>query len=219
MVSTYTISVNGTFGVEIVSSHLVIETSLCKSALIVCLKLVRDCDVKIPLLFLVRFACQEACHLFVLLDTEHISEVKYGLFPVSVFAMRTGGERDWLVACSKLDVKPSNQGVYEIDPPNVEDIGGLERKVGGGNGVEVNRENPRGIGHAGFHLYRIHQRFRQRCVLQRRVVEAVDIVPNCTQFSIELSYSRPNQRTSDFLVFVFAIFDASHEDCGFIWED
>ena len=100
--------------------------------------------------------------------------------------MRTSGKRNWLVTCRELDVKPSNQGVYEVDPPNVEDVRGLERKIGGGNGVEIDREHSRGVGHTGFDFYRVHQRFCQCCVLQRRVVEAVDIVPDYAQFSTGL---------------------------------
>ena len=35
----------------------------------------------------------------------------------------------------ELDIEPSNQGVYEVDPPNVQDVRGLKRKIGGGNRV------------------------------------------------------------------------------------
>ena len=119
------------------SLHLVVKTSFGKPALIIRLKLVRDRDIKISLLLFVRFACQEACHLFVLLNSQDVPEIENSLLPVSVLAMRTSGEGDWLVTCCKFNVKPSNQSVYEVDPPHVQDIWGLKGKIGGGNGVEV----------------------------------------------------------------------------------
>ena len=137
IISTCTISVKRPFDVHEMFLHLVIETSFSKSALIVCLKLVGDGDVKIPLLLLVWFACQEACHLFVLLDSQYISEIEHSLLPVSVLAMRTSRERYWLVTCGELDVKPSNQGVYEVNPPHVQDVRGLKCKIGRGNGVKI----------------------------------------------------------------------------------
>ena len=78
--------------VQEVSIHFVIKTAFSEPALVVCLELIRDRDVKIPLLLLVRFACQESCHLFVLFDSQDISEIEDGLLPMGIFAMRTGGE-------------------------------------------------------------------------------------------------------------------------------
>ena len=119
------------------SSHLVIEMPLGKSARVLCLKLVGNGNVKIPPLLVIRFARQEARHLFVLLDSQDISEIKHGLLPVSVLAMRTGREHDWLVACGEFDVEPSYQCMYKIDPSNVQDVRGLKRKIGGGDCVEI----------------------------------------------------------------------------------
>ncbi len=70
--------------------------------------------------------------------------------------MRTSGEQDGLVACGKLDVKPSNQGVDKVDSPNIQDIRGLECEIRGCNGVKIDGKYSRRVGHTGFDFYRVH---------------------------------------------------------------
>ena len=64
-------------------------------------------------------------------------QVEDGLLPVGVFGVRTGGEAYGLVACSKVDIEPGDQGVREIVAADSEGERCGESEVGRLNSVKV----------------------------------------------------------------------------------
>ena len=50
-------------------------------------------------------------------DGEDLSEVEDGLFPVSIFAVWSGGKGYGLVASGEIDIEPCDQSMYEVRFP------------------------------------------------------------------------------------------------------
>jgi len=119
------------------STHLVLAASLGLSRRIIGGELVRDLDIQITLVLLVGLVLQHTSDLLSLLYRQHFSEIEDGLFPMSIFGVRTGRETDRLVASGEINVKPCNQGVDEIITTAIERKGGGESEIGSGAGIEI----------------------------------------------------------------------------------
>lgn len=112
------------------------------------------------------------------LDGEDVLEVEDCLFPVGVFGVGAGRKADGLVARGEVDIKPGHEGVDEVVALDGEFKGRGKGEVGHGACVEVEGEDGGGVCDCRVEVYGVDERLRQSRVLERRVVEAVDIVPD-----------------------------------------
>lgn len=161
------------------SAHLILASSLSRSGRVVRAELVGDLDVEIALVLIVGLVLKDALDLLALLDGEDVLEVEYGLLPVGVLGVRAGGEADGLVTGGEIDIEPGDQGVHEVVPAAVEGEWEGEGQIGSRAGVEVEGENGSGVGDNGLDLDRVDEGLRESCVLERSVVKAIDVVPDC----------------------------------------
>lgn len=161
-------------------AHLVRSATLCSACGIGGLQLVVDCNVKVSAVLVVGAAGQRAVNLFALLTGENILEVEHCLLPVGVLGVRAGGESNGLVACGELDVEPRHKRVDEVVASSSQVELYVVSQVGGGALVQVKNQNTGGVGHNSLHLDSVDERLRQGGLLERGVVETVDIVPDCS---------------------------------------
>lgn len=110
---------------------------------------------------------------------QDLTEVEDGLLPVGVFCVWTGRESDWLVAGCEVDIEPSDQCMDKIVATAVESELLGEGEVSGRAGVEVEGQDGGGVGDNGFDFDGIDERLGKGGVLERGVIEAVDVVPDC----------------------------------------
>ena len=200
-------------------SHFEIQASLGCSHWVLSLQSVRNRNVQVTLLLLVRLARQESRDGLLAFHSEDFSQVEDRLLPVGVFAVGTGGEVDWFMTGTELDIEPRYHSMDEVRTLAKQGEGSLEGKLLFGHRVQINGEDKRWIGHAGFHLDSIDKRLGQGGVLQRRKVESVHVIPNYLSGQPLISYSEEFKRTSNLLVFVLSIFDACHVDFGIVRKD
>ena len=83
------------------------------------------------------------------------------------------------MAGGELDVEPGYQGVDVVCAADGEGEGMSEGEVGGLDGVEVEGEDGAGVGDDGFEVDGVDQGFGEGGEFEGRVVEAVDVVPDC----------------------------------------
>jgi hypothetical protein len=88
------------------------------------------------------------------------------------------GEADRLVAGGEINVKPGNECVDEIIAAGIKDERSSKSQVGGCAGVEVEGEDGGGVGNDGFNLDSVDEGLGKSGVLERGVVEAVNVVPD-----------------------------------------
>lgn len=112
------------------------------------------------------------------LDGQDVLEVEDGLFPVGVFGVGAGGEADGLVACGEVNVEPGHEGVDKVVALDGDFEGRGKGEVGHGACVEVESEDGGRVCHDRLDVYRVDEGLGQSRLLERRVVEAVDIVPD-----------------------------------------
>ena len=97
---------------------------------------------------------------------------------MGVLGVRTGGEADGLVAGGEVNVKPRDKSVNEIITLDGQLERRAEGKIGGGAGVEIEGENGGGVGNNCLELDSVDEGFGDGCLLERRVVESINIVPD-----------------------------------------
>ena len=128
---------------------------------------------------LVGGAGEHALDLLAGLDGEDVLEVEDGLLPVGVLCVGAGGELDGLVAAGKLDIEPGDQGVDEVVAANLYLVRKLECEICYCALVEVEGDDSGGVGDNGLELDGVDEGLGESGVLQRAVVEAPDVVPDC----------------------------------------
>ena len=101
------------------------------------------------------------------------------MFPVSVLGVRTSRESDWFVTGAKVDIKPSDQGVDEIIALSSQIERLRESQVRHFHCVEVDGEDWAWIRDQCFHLHSINQGLAEGVLLHGRVIETIDVVPDC----------------------------------------
>lgn len=153
------------------------------------LELIVDLDIQVALVLRIGFVGKEASNHLALLDSEDLTYVEDSLFPMCVFRMWAGGKSDRLVARAEIDIEPCDQGVDEVVPvgPEGELLG--ECKVCCGNSVEINGEYWARIGDQGFQFDCIDQRLSKSDFLHRRIVEAINVVPDCQMLAGDQGHS------------------------------
>jgi hypothetical protein len=112
------------------------------------------------------------------LDGQDILEVEDGLLPVSVFGVRAGGEADGLVAGGEVNIEPRHEGVDKVIAFDGELEGRGEGEIGYSASVEVEGEDWGGVGDDGLELDGVDERLGEGGLLERGVIETVDIVPD-----------------------------------------
>jgi hypothetical protein len=160
-------------------AHLVLAATADRAARVGGRGLVGESDVEVTTVVVVRRACELTVDLLAGLDGEDVLEVEDGLLPVGVLGVRASGEADGLVAGGELDVEPRDHGVDVVGAAHGEGKGELECKVLNGAGVEVEGDDRRGVGDNGLELDGVDEGLGEGGVLERGVVEAPDVVPDC----------------------------------------
>lgn len=160
-------------------SHLVLAHALRIPAAVGGRKVVMNGNVQVAVILLVRLVCHDAGDLLAFLDGQGLAQVENCLLPVRVLSVRTGREADRLVASAELDIEPCNQGVDEVVPSYGQLPLLCECKVLLGDGVQVEGDHRCRICDDSLHLDGVDKRLGQGGGFQRRVVEAIDVVPDC----------------------------------------
>ena len=160
-------------------AHLVLTFGLDLSSAIIRLQLVLQPDVQISPIPVVGPARQHTPDALSRLDRQRVLEVENRLLPVRVFCVWTRAEPDRLVAPAELDVEPGDDGVDVVGAAHGQVEGEREGEIGDGHGVEVEGDDGGRVGHDGFDLDCVDEGFGQGGVLERAVVEAPDVVPDC----------------------------------------
>jgi len=160
-------------------AHLVLAATAGGAALVGGLGLVGESDVEVTTVVVVRRACELTLNLLAGLDGEDVLEVEDGLLPVGVLGVGASGEADGLVAGGEFDVEPRDHGVDVVGAAHGEGEGKLEGEVLNGAGVEVEGNDRRGVGDNGLKLDGVDEGLGEGRVLERGVVEAPDVVPDC----------------------------------------
>lgn len=173
-------------------AHLVLAVAVGGTALVISRGLVVDRDVEVAAIVLVRLASELALDLLASLDGEDVLEVEDGLLPVGVLGVRTGGEAHRLVAGRELDVEPRDHGVDVVGAAHGEGEGELEREVGDGDSVQVERDDSGRVSDNGLELDSVDEGLGESGVLQRAVVEAPDVVPDCENYKSAGVLARQN---------------------------
>lgn len=153
--------------------------SVCDSSLIFGLQLVVDSNVQVSSILLVWSASKLACDVFASLDSEDIGEIEDGLLPMCVFGVWTGAEAHGLVASGEFDVKPGNDRMHIVCSPHREVIRKLEVEVVGCAGVEVEGQDRAWICDDGLEFDSVDKWLGEGGKLKRRVVESINIIPDC----------------------------------------
>lgn len=183
-------------------AHLVRALSTGRPGLVLSLEGVVELDVEVATVLVVGLDLQVALDLLALVDGDDLVEVKDGLLPVGVLCVGARGEADGLVAGGKLNVEPRHQRVNEVVAPGRQAEGYAEGQVGRGALVQVEGQDGGGVRDDGLDVDRVDQGLRQGRLLERRVVEAVDVVPE-----------------ANLLVLVLAVLDPGGVDDGLVGED
>jgi hypothetical protein len=116
--------------------------------------------------------------LLALLHGQDFPEVKNGLLPVCVLGVWASGEADRLVAGGEINVKPGNEGMYEVIATAVKNERRGEGEVSRCAGVEIEGEDRSGVGNNSLDLDGVDERFGQGSMLERGIVKSVDIIPD-----------------------------------------
>ena len=160
-------------------AHLVLAATADRAAGVGGCGLVGESDVEVTAVVVVGRACELTVDLLAGLHGKDVLEVEDGLLPVGVLGVRASGEADGLVAGGELDVEPRDHGVDVVGAAHGEGEGKLEGEVLNGAGVEVEGDDGRGVGDDGLELDGVDERLGESGVLERGVVEAPDVVPDC----------------------------------------
>jgi hypothetical protein len=141
--------------------------------------LVVNRDVQISPVAVIGSATQATGNLLASLDRQHVAEIEDGLLPVGVLCVWACGKSYRLVASRKLNVEPCDEGVDEVVAAHGKVERELECEIIGCASVEVECDDGGGISDNGFELDSVDKWFGECGHLQRRVVEAVDVIPDC----------------------------------------
>jgi hypothetical protein len=98
---------------------------------------------------------------------------------VGVLGVGAGGEADGLVAGGELDVEPRDHGVDVVGAAHRKGEGKLEGEILNGAGVEVEGDDGRRVGDNSLELDSVDEGLGEGGVLERAVIEAPDVVPDC----------------------------------------
>ena len=161
-------------------AHAVIARSLGSAVRVIGDEAVRDVNVKVTAVLRVGLDIELALDLLTSLDGQNVLEVEDGLLPVGVLGVGAGGEADGLVAGGEVDVEPGDEGVDEIIALGFQlEVAG-EGEVGGGAGVQVKSQDQGRVSDDGLEVDGVDEGLGESSLLQGGVVEAVDVVPDCS---------------------------------------
>lgn len=202
-------------------AHLVGVRTSCLAGDIFGLERIVDRNIKISTILIIGPHHQVARDFFILLNCQHLPKIKYCLFPVRVFSVWASRKADRLVAPSEVDVEPCDQGVYEVITTAFQGEWYRKGKVGGCAGVQVQCNHGRRVRDSCLDLNGINERFGESGRLQRRIVEPVDVIPNCRWSAIVGAFksrSSLGAPTSNLLILIFSIFNATHKYSSLVRE-
>lgn len=202
-------------------SHLVLIATSRRTIDVLNIKLVLQLDVQISLVLVIRRIFDHALDDLAFLHSDDFPQVEHSLLPVRVLSMRACREANRLVACGEVDVEPRDEGVDEVGTLAAELVGHLEGEVGGCDGIEIESDKRAGVSDKGLHLDGVDERLRKSGLLHGRIVEAVNVVPDCLRMSALalVSFRREKQLTSNLVILVIAILNTSKVHRRLIWED
>lgn len=165
--------------VKVRLAHDVGALALGLTTLLVGLERILNLDVQISSVAVVGLAEKSTVELLASLDGQVVVEVEDGLLPVSVLCVGAGAELDGLVAGGELNVEPGDQSVDVVGAADGEGVGKVEGEIGDLAGVEVEGDERSGVGDDSLKVDGIDEGLSESGALERSVVEAPDVVPDC----------------------------------------
>jgi hypothetical protein len=159
-------------------THLVLARSLGHSSRVIRSKLIGDLDVQVTLILIIWLVLKNSFDLLSLLNSQHITQIEHSLLPVRVFCVWSSREADRLVTGSEVNVKPCDESMDEVISAAVKRIRNGEGQISSCACVEVESKNGSRVGNNSLHFDGIDKGLCERSVLERGVVEAIDVVPN-----------------------------------------
>lgn len=121
---------------------------------------------------------QLALDLLALLDGQRVLEVKHGLLPVRVLGVGPRGEAHGLVAGRELNVEPGDERVHKVVALAPQRKVGAKCQILGLARVKVECQDGGWVGDDGLELDGVDERLREGRLLERRVVKAIDVIPD-----------------------------------------
>lgn len=143
------------------------------------IELIVDNNIQISRVTGVGWAGQLSRDGLASLDSHGLLGVEDGLLPVGVLSVGTGAKVDGLVAGVEGDIEPGDEGVDIIIAVGGDREGDLEVQVLLLDGQDVNVLEPAGASDDGLGIDGVDKGLLEGDLLDRRVVESVDIVPVC----------------------------------------
>lgn len=165
-------------------AHDVGTLALGLTTLLVGFEVVLNLDIQISSVSLVGLAEKGTVELLASLNGEVVVKVEDGLFPVGVLCVRTSRELDGLVAGREFNVEPGNQGVHVVGAADGERVWEVESEIGDFAGVQIEGDESCGVGDDGLEVNSVDKRLGEGGTLERGVVEAPDVIPDCALRSV-----------------------------------
>lgn len=113
--------------------HFILTAALGSTCFIFCLKGVRDLNVQIPLVFLIRLIVQEPSDTFIFLNCKDFPNIEHSLLPVGVLGVGSSGKSNFFVAGCEIDIEPRDDRVDEIVAFRGEPEGDGEYEISSGD--------------------------------------------------------------------------------------
>lgn len=201
------------------------------------LELVVDSDIQVSWVAVVGGAGQLARDGLAGLDGHGLLGVEDGLLPVGVLGVGTSREVDGLVASVERDVEPRDEGVDVVVTVGSDREGHAEVEVLLRDSQDINVLEGAGRGHNRLGIDSVHKGLLEGNLFDRRVVEAVDVVPvwkerKLTQTMMlvnkvtkrnvgsgQANKYRSRQLTSNLLILVVTVLNGSNVHGGLVGED
>jgi hypothetical protein len=174
-------------------AHDIGALALGSATLLVGLKSVLNLDVQISSVSVVGLAEKSAVELLASLDGKVVVKVEDGLLPMRVLCVGAGGELDGLVAGRELNIEPGDQSVHVVGAADGERVGKVECEIGDLARVEIEGDERVGVGNNGLEVDGVDEGLGKGGALERRVVEAPDVVPDCGKRSAHANQSSRRQ--------------------------
>jgi hypothetical protein len=160
-------------------AHDIGALALGTATLLSGLERVLDLNVQISSVSLVGLAEKSAVKLLTGLDGKVVVKVENGLLPVGVFCVGASRELDGLVAGRELNIEPSDDGVDVVGTADGEGVREVECEILNLAGVEIEGDERDGVGDDGLEVDSVDKGLGEGGTLERGVVEAPDVVPDC----------------------------------------
>lgn len=113
-----------------------------------------------------------------MLYCQNVLKVEHSLLPVGILGVRARREADRLVACREVDIEPSDKGMDEIVTSAGKFEGNRKSKIVHGAFIQIKGQDSNRVSDSSLDLDIVNERLGKSSLLERGIVESVDIIPN-----------------------------------------